>query len=64
MAHAKKIQRNYVSEIDQYLQLVTKQQIPSKSQQKEIAKHQRIAQLRDDANSLDAAQNVWDEFSE
>lgn len=47
----KEKQMNYVSDIDQFLQAFDKKHPElSKSQKKEIEKHQRIVLLRDDAN--------------
>lgn len=59
-----KIQRAYVSEIDQFLQqLDQKYPKKSKSQQKEITKYQRIYRLRDEAASeTNHKQDLWDEF--
>ena len=48
---AKQKQMHYVSEIDQFMQEFDKKHPePSKSQQREIEKHQRIFRLRDDPN--------------
>ena len=60
-----KIVTNYVSEIDQFLQGFDKQHSePSKSQQKEITKYQRIYRLRDNVHSIKSAKKLWDDFSE
>ena len=59
-----KIVTNYVSEIDKFLQTFDRQH-PEKSlsQQREIAKHKRIQQLRDRAcQSADGSTKLWEEF--
>jgi hypothetical protein len=45
-----KLDKYYVSEIDQFLRAVEKATPLSQSQQEEIAKNNRIARLRDDPN--------------
>ena len=62
----KPIKRNYISEIDQFLKEFD-QQHPEKSasQQKEIAKHQRISALRDQAPITKISttdKKIWDDF--
>lgn len=60
-----KIDKAYVSEIDQFLQEFD-QSHPDKSasQQKEIAKHQRVYRLRDEAKSPEEnnRKELWDKF--
>lgn len=58
-----KILTRYVSEIDQFLQQFDKQH-PEKtlSQQKEIAKHQRVYSLRDNPDRFETPIKLWDEF--
>ncbi len=60
-----KIQTNYVSEIDQFIQEFDRTH-PDKSlsQQKEIAKSQRVYRLRDNAKPAQAKvpKELWDKF--
>ena len=59
-----KIIKDYVSEIDKFLQTFDRQH-PEKSlsQQKEIAKHKRIQQLRDHAEQpIEVTIKLWEEF--
>lgn len=60
-----KIMTSYVSEIDQFLQDFDKSH-PEKSlsQQKEIAKHQRVYRLRDNAaeSEVSTREELWDKF--
>lgn len=68
----KKIDRNHVSDIDQFLQEFDEQQTEkTASQQAEIDKHARIHGLRDGASHADEQQSepnsgsdkaIWDEF--
>jgi hypothetical protein len=61
--YIKEKQMSYVSDIDMFLQEYDKKNPElSKSQQKEIAKFQRIYRLRDDATRLETANKLWDEF--
>ena len=58
-----KVISNYVSEIDRFLQDYDKKHPKlSKSQQKEIAKLQRVYRLRDDASQAETPSKLWDEF--
>jgi len=62
MSSNKKI-TDYVSGIDRFLQDYDKKRPElSKSQQKEIAKYQRIYQLRDDPHAIERQFTLWDEF--
>lgn len=55
--------RNYVSEIDQFLQNFDESNpAHSRSQEKEIAKYQRIYSLRDQANRPESSQTLWENF--
>lgn len=47
----KKLTKDYISEIDQFLAELHKNQQPSLSQQAEVAQHQKIARLRDHADT-------------
>jgi len=73
----KKIDRNYVSDIDKFLQNFDEQQSEkTASQQAEIDKHARLSDLRDgvesnnteggkkepDNNSNSSNKAIWDEF--
>ena len=66
----KKLEKNYVSEVDKLLQdFDAKQEQKTASQLAEIAKHQRIAALRDDVtensaqiNISDASKAIWKDF--
>ncbi len=61
--YAKEKQMHYVSGIDLFLEDYDKKHPElSKSQQKEIAKHQRIYRLRDDATQSEPTNKLWDEF--
>ncbi len=54
---------NYVSDIDLFLQDYDKKHPElSQSQQKEIAKSQRIYLLRDDPNATEGQSILWDAF--
>lgn len=61
------LKRDYVSELDQFLQDFD-QNHPQKSasQQREIAKHKNIADLRDDviekASKTSQEKNLWKKF--
>jgi len=58
-----KIQRSFVSEIDQLLQAYDKAHpTPTETQQKEITKHQRIFKLREDPNFVEPVSNLWADF--
>ena len=56
------IDKKYISPIDEFLRAFDKTHNKSLSQKKEIAKHERIANLRDnpDANHPDKA--IWEDF--
>ena len=59
------LKRQFVSEIDEFLtQFDQSHPEKSQSQQKEMAKHARIAQLRDSAASVKPAENkeIWKGF--
>ena len=59
------LKRAYVSEIDDFLtQFDQSHPEKSQSQQKEIAKHARIAQLRDNALSVNPLETkeIWQDF--
>jgi hypothetical protein len=58
-----KILRDFVSEVDQFLQDFDKQHTTlSKSQQKEVEKYQRIYFLRDHEESLEKQNDLWEGF--
>jgi len=55
--------KNYVSEIDQCLEMFDKQHHTlSLSQQREKAKSQRISQLRDSIDNQQSIDTIWDNF--
>lgn len=60
------LKRNYVSELDQFLQSFDQDHSKkSASQQREIEKHQRIAQCRDNPtqkNSTSSTKEIWEKF--
>ena len=59
------LKRQFVSEIDDFLiQFDQSHPEKSQSQQKEIAKHARIAQLRDGVSPVKSAENkeIWKGF--
>lgn len=58
-----KIETRYVSPIDQFLQGFDRQH-PEKSlsQQKEIAKAQRITRLRDCPDEAEQPKKLWEDF--
>ena len=57
-----KLQRNFVSEIDEFLEK-TREQLPlSASQKKEIAKHDKLFKARDNATDGDSTDLPWEEF--
>ncbi len=61
--YIKEKQTSYVSDIDLFLLDYDKKHPElSTSQQKEIAKFQRIYRLRDDATSIEPTNKIWDEF--
>lgn len=57
----KKKTNNYVSDLDKFLEEKRRETPLSKSQQKEIAKHQNIADKRDHPHKEDDS-NIWEEF--
>lgn len=58
-----KILTRYVSEIDQFLQeFDQKNPKLSLSQQKEIAKHQRVQTLRDKVTEATPDKKLWEDF--
>ncbi len=59
------LKREFVSEIDDFLtQFDQSHPEKSQSQQKEIAKHARIAQLRDSVSPVKPAEDkeIWEKF--
>jgi hypothetical protein len=61
------LKRDYVSELDQFLQDFDQQHpVKSASQQREIAKHKNIAEQRDHAiektSKNSEEKNVWEKF--
>lgn len=56
------IDKAYVSPYDRFLFEFDAVHDKSASQLKEIKKHQRIAQLRDQANTKSGEEDLWSEF--
>ncbi|KTD27526.1 hypothetical protein E3983_09685 [Legionella israelensis] len=56
------IDKFYVSPYDEFLYKFDREHEKSKSQVKEIKKHERIAKLRDDPNAQDEKEKIWSEF--
>lgn len=60
------LKRHFVSELDDFLQVFDQtHEKKSLSQQKEITKHQRIAQLRDGVSAINLVKEdkeIWEDF--
>ena len=56
------INKAYISPYDLFLNEFDKTHKPSLAQKKEIAKHQRIAHLRDNPTPTNNDIVIWDEF--
>ena len=56
------INKAYISPYDLFLKEFDKTHKPSVAQKKEIAKHKRIATLRDNPTPNSADLVIWDEF--
>lgn len=56
------INKAYVSPYDKFMYEFDLTHSPSLSQQKEIQKHQRIAELRDNPDAVDSKAEIWEEF--
>ena len=55
--------RNFVSEVDQFLTEFDKSHPQlTESQKKEIAKSKRIAKLQQEKQSLEQAEKIWEKF--
>tara|TARA_Y100000588_G_C14258836_1_gene926687 strand:- start:3127 stop:3312 length:186 start_codon:yes stop_codon:yes gene_type:complete len=59
---AQDIDKKYVSPIDNFLRDFDAQHEKSKSQMKEIKKHEKIARLRDDATANKPDSEIWEDF--
>ena len=57
-----KLDRGYVSDIDNFLKDFDKKHEKSLSQLQEIAKHERIFKLRDDPNAERVETVLWQDF--
>lgn len=58
-----KILRDYVSEVDQFLEKFDQEHPkPSPSQKKEIDKYRRIYQLRDEEDKSVESKELWERF--
>lgn len=56
------IDKFFVSPYDKFLYTFDRDHEKSASQIKEIIKHQRIAQLRDNPNLSDTSDQIWEDF--
>ena len=56
------IDKFYVSPYDKMFHSFDQTHENSPSQEKEIAKHARIARLRDDASATDGEKEIWEGF--
>lgn len=56
------INKSYVSPIDQFLYAFDASHAKTESQLKEIEKHKKIANLRDNAQEMGDEEIVWKEF--
>lgn len=57
------IDKHFISEYDKFLRAFDdKHPEKTKSQLKEINKHNRLAKLRDDADAADDNDAIWSEF--
>jgi len=56
------IDKFYVSPYDKMFHGFDQKHALSESQKKEIAKHRRIAKLRDNANTSDDNSVIWEDF--
>ncbi|MCW5589833.1 MAG: hypothetical protein KIT27_09250 [Legionellales bacterium] len=59
-----KLQRDFVSELDHFLEDINQTISPSASQLAEIKKHQRISQLRDHDEGSNEMDSIWQGFNE
>lgn len=57
-----KIDKSYVSPYDKFLFEFDMTHEKSASQQKEIAKHKKIANLRDNVQAQASEKEIWEEF--
>ena len=62
MAHELDIDKFYVSPYDKMFHGFDNTHALSESQKKEIVKHQRIAELRDNADRPDDDSVIWEDF--
>jgi hypothetical protein len=56
------LEKNYVSKIDRFIQELEQNNPPSSSQQREMAKHERLARLRDEKAPVEDESTLWKEF--
>ncbi|MBS0358743.1 MAG: hypothetical protein JSS53_05720 [Proteobacteria bacterium] len=56
------LDKHYVSDITKFLNELQHELPLSASQKKEIAKHQRIAKLRDNPNTNEEGSDLWEGF--
>jgi hypothetical protein len=56
------INKAYVSPYDKFLYQFDRDHEKSLSQLKEILKHERIANLRDNPDAADSSGEIWEEF--
>lgn len=60
--HKDKLAKGYISDIDKFLMEFDENRPNSESQTKEINKHNRIFQLRDDPNAASPESAIWEDF--
>lgn len=60
--NSKDIDKAYISPYDKFLYQFNQRHELSPSQVKEMLKHQRIAELRDNPNALDDSIEIWEAF--
>lgn len=62
MEKHKDIDKSYISPYDEFLFAFDRKNAKSVSQKKEIEKHRRIAELRDNPDVAEKHGQIWDEF--
>ncbi|MFC3908012.1 CBU_0585 family protein [Legionella dresdenensis] len=62
MSSSNDLDKAYVSPYDKFMYKFDQEHEKSPSQIKEINKHKRIANLRDNANPVDDSDSIWEQF--
>lgn len=57
-----KVDKSYVSLIDKFLQEYVKTHTKTLSENREIQKYQRLAELRDNPDAYDLDDEIWEGF--